>query len=43
MKVGKPKRVHRVEPLREPVPDEPAGPTQRPESKPDEPKKVPAK
>lgn len=43
MKIGKPKRIHRVEPLKEPVPDEPAAPTRPPERKPEEPKKVPAK
>lgn len=43
MKIGKPKRIHRVEPLKTPVPDEPAAPTRPPERQPAEPKKVPAK
>jgi hypothetical protein len=43
MKIGKPKRIHRVEPLKEPVPDEPAAPIRPPEKQPAEPEKVPAK
>jgi hypothetical protein len=35
--IGKPRRIHRVEPLRRPVPE------RLPEKAPDPPKKVPAK
>jgi hypothetical protein len=42
MEIGKPKRVHRVEPLKDPVPasPEPAAP---PEQAPSAPKEVPSK
>jgi hypothetical protein len=42
MDIGKPQRIHRVEPLKEPVPEksEPAAP---PEKAPASPKEVPAK
>jgi hypothetical protein len=40
MKIGKPRRVHRVEPLKEPVP---AQPSPAPEKAPSVPKEVPAK
>jgi hypothetical protein len=42
MDVGKPQRVYRVEPLREPVPSRPE-PAEPPAPKPVEPEKVPAK
>jgi hypothetical protein len=39
MKIGKPRRIHRVEPLKQPVPQRPEpGP---PEKAPEAPKKVP--
>lgn len=43
MEIGKPRRVHRVEPLREPVPSRREAPAERPQKTPAEPAKVPAK
>ena len=41
MEIGKPRRIHRVEPLKDPIPERiPAGP---PEKAPDSPQQVPAK
>jgi hypothetical protein len=40
MEIGKPRRIHRVEPLKQPVPERP---NQRPEEAPSAPKEVPAK
>jgi hypothetical protein len=43
MEIGKPRRVHRVEPLKQPVPEREDTPAERPETAPAEPEKVPAK
>jgi len=43
MEIGKPRRVHRVEPLKQPVPEREDAPPERPERAPAEPEKVPAK
>jgi hypothetical protein len=40
MEIGKPRRIHRVEPLKQPVPERPSA---EPEKEPVEPVKVPAK
>jgi hypothetical protein len=42
VEIGKPRRIHRVEPLRNPVPKEPA-PATPPTKAPPTPKKAPAK
>ena len=39
MEIGKPQRVHRVEPLKEPVPEKPK-PVERPQQAPPGPRKV---
>ena len=43
MEIGKPRRVHRVEPLKHPVPDREDAPAERPERAPAEPEKGQAK
>ena len=40
MEIGKPRRIHHVEPLKQPVPERPSP---APEPKPSAPQKVPAK
>jgi hypothetical protein len=40
MEIGKPRRIHRVEPLKHPVPEKAPGP---PDKAPASPKQVPAK
>lgn len=42
MKIGKPRRIHRVEPLKQPVPER-ASPAVPPDKAPAAPKEVPAK
>jgi hypothetical protein len=43
MEIGKPRRVHRVEPLKEPVPERREVPDEQPQRTPGKPEKVPAK
>lgn len=43
MEIGKPKRVHRVEPVKDPVPATPQPTAPPPEQEPSAPKEVPAK
>lgn len=43
MEIGKPRRVHRVEPLKSPVPARREVPAEPPERTPAEPAKMPAK